>query len=258
MRCRIAILLCCCFGALPQSGQAQAVSADYLFHRGVVALSVFGGGIAFSDFRREAEWLGPDQPFEQRLSASTSVLGSAAVSAWLGRRVAVRVQGAWTPTRFELRSTETYTALGESNEDTAPTLSRLDVWMYDVDLLFRLPLSLGRVEPYAVAGLGAIEYRLRTGEEEVVPEPAEMAFNGDRQRRLAGVLGVGAVIPLERHRLLLNFELSSHIARTPISESAVPRAVPDPEAESRVDEVGYTSGVRLMIGLTVPLFTPGS
>lgn len=258
MRSRVAVLCCCCFAALPQEAHTQSsVSADYLFHRGVVALSVFGGGIAFSDFRREAEWLGPDQPFEQRLSASTSVLGSAAVTAWLGRHVALRVQGAWAPTRFELRSSETYTTLGESAEDEAPPLSRLHVWMYDLDMLFRLPLSLGRVEPYAVAGVGAIEYRLQTADDEVVPEPARMAFDGGRQRRFAGVLGLGAVIPLERHGLLLNFELSSHITRTPLSEDAVPGLVEDPEADSRVDEVGYTSGVRLMLGLTIPLFTPG-
>lgn len=257
MRCRIAILLCCCCSALPGATHAQDVSADYLFNRGVVALSAFGGGVAFSDFRREAAWLGPDQPFEQRLSASTSILGSGALSVWLGDHIAVRLQGAWAPTRFEQRSTETYTTMGEDSEDSAPALSRLDVWMYDADVLFRLPLSLGRVEPYAVAGVGAIEYRLRTADDEVVPEPAMMAFEGDRQRRIAGVLGLGALIPLERHRLLLNFELSSHIARTPISEAAVPGTVLDPEADSRVDEVGYTSGVRLMIGLTVPLFTPG-
>src|SRR5690606_31239009 len=184
-------------------------------------------------------------------------LGSAAVTAWLGRHVALRVQGAWAPTRFELRSSETYTTLGESAEDEAPPLSRLHVWMYDLDMLFRLPLSLGRVEPYAVAGVGAIEYRLQTAEDEVVPEPARMAFDGGRQRRFAGVLGLGAVIPLERHGLLLNFELSSHITRTPLSEDAAPGVVQAPEAGSRVVVVGYTRGVRLMLGLTIPLFTPG-
>jgi len=224
-------------------------SADHLFHRGVVALSLSGGGIAFSDFRREAAWLGSDQPFEQRLSAQTTILGSAAVSVWLGRRVAVRIQGAWAPTRFAVRSREALPLA-----DSTASLSGLDVWMYDLDVLFRLPLSVGRVEPYAMAGVGAIEYRLRTGKDEVVPEPAAIAFDGSRQRRLAGVLGLGAVIPLERHRMLLNFELSSHFARTPISEAVMPAVAADPEADARVDEVGYTSGVRLMIGLTLPLF----
>jgi len=252
VRWPVTILLCCSI-TLPAAAHAQVASADHLFQRGVVALSVAGGGIAFSDFRREAASLGPEEPFEQRLSAQTSILGSAALSVWLGRRVAVRVHGAWAPTRFDVRSTGALTVIA----DSTVSLSRLDVWMYDVDLLIRLPLSVGRVEPYAIAGAGAIEYRLRTGEDEVVPEPAALAFDGDRQRRLAGVLGLGAVIPLERHRLLLNFELSSHFARTPISEAAMPAVAADPEADARVDEVGYTSGVRLMLGLTLPLFGPG-
>ncbi len=252
---RAVFLLCLLAAAPPQAARAQ-VSADYVFQRGTVTLTLFGGGIAFTDFRREVAWLGPDQPFEQRLSAQTSVLGAGALTVWLGRRAALRVHASWTPSRFETRSTETYTMREEQEEQQAPALSRLDVWMYDADLLFRLPLSLGRVEPYGVVGAGAVDYRMRTADDEVVPPPAAEAFDGDHQCRFAGVLGLGALIPLERHRLLLNFELSSHITRTPLSEDIMPADAIDPEAGDRVDEVGYTSGVRLMVRLTVPLRTP--
>lgn len=255
MRTWTVILLCLLAAAAARPGHAQ-VSADYVFQRGTVTLSLFGGGVAFTDFRREVAWLGPDQPFEQRLSAQTSILGAGALTLWLGRRAALRVHASWTPSRFETRSTETYTMREEQDEEQAPTLSRLDIWMYDADLLFRLPLSLGRVEPYGVVGAGAVDYQLRTGEDEVVPVPAAAAFDGNHQRRFAGVLGLGALIPLERHRLLLNFELSSHIAKTPLSEGIMPLDAIDPEADARVDEVGYTSSVRLMLGLTIPLRVP--
>lgn len=253
-RLRLCILLLALVAALPQAARAQ-VSADYLFRPGVVTLSLFGGGIAFSDFRREAAPIDAEQRMEQRLSASTSVLAAGAVTYWFGRRWGVRVHASYAPSRLEVRMPETYSAREELREQNEPALSRLDVWMYDADVLFHIPLPIGRLEPYGIAGAGAVEYRLRTAHDEMVPEPVSLAFERGRQRRFAGVLGVGAVVPLERYRLLLNFELTNHITRTPLYEEALPElAAADPESEQRVDEVGYTSNARLIIGLTMPLF----
>lgn len=243
------------FVAAPSTAHAQSeVDADYLFAPGVVSVSLFGGGIAFSDFRREAEPIASNQPLERRLSARTSVLGAAAVTYWLSSRWGVRLHAAYAPSRFELKTADSGTPEEQQRADAAPPLSRVDVWMYDADVVFRIPLGLGRVEPYGILGGGAVDYRLRTAEGEMVPESVAIAFEGKRQRTLAGVIGLGAVVPLERYRLLLNFELTNHIGETPLNENALSTVAFDPESEQRVDSVGYTSNVRLMLGLTIPLF----
>ncbi len=252
---RYIVLVLILLASAPRPSAAQ-LSADYLFRPGVISLTVMGGGVAFSDFRRESEWIDTDQAFERRISASTSVLAAGAVTYWLGRRWGVRLHASYAPSRFEVRSAESYTMVEEQREQGEPSLSRLDVWMYDADVLFRLPLSVGRVQPYGLVGAGGVEYQLRTSDGEVVPEEVDLAFSGGRKRRFAGVVGVGALVPLERHRLLLNFELTNHVTRTPLYEDALPDLALDPESEHRIDEVGYTSSVRLMLGLTVPLRTP--
>lgn len=239
---------------VPGVASAQ-VDAERLFGPHVLSVSVFGGGIAFSDFRREAEPVAGDLPLERRLSASTSYLAAGSLTYWLNGRWGARLQASYAPSRFVVRR---YEAPAERTHalaaDDESAMSALDVWMYDVDLLFRLPLPLGRVEPYGIAGAGVVDYRLRTADDEVVPEAVTRAFGDDRQRRMAGVIGVGAVIPLERYRLLLNFEFTNHITETPLSESPLSAKMVDPESGDRVDEVGYTSNLRLMLGLTLPLF----
>ncbi|MGH7445798.1 MAG: hypothetical protein ACREKM_13020 [Longimicrobiales bacterium] len=238
----------------PRVAHAQA-DAEYLFAPGVVSLSLFGGGIAFSDFRREAEPIASDQPLERRLSARTSVLGAGALTYWLSSRWGIRLHASYAPSRFELKTADSGTLREDVRTDAAPPLSRVDVWMYDADVVFRIPLGVGRVEPYGILGAGAVDYRLRTAEGEMVPESVAIAFEGNRQRMLAGVIGLGALVPLERHRLLLNFELTNHLGQTPLNEDALSTVAFDPESEQRVDNVGYTSNVRLMLGLTIPLFS---
>lgn len=238
---------------LPGVASAQA-DAQRLFGPHMLSVSVFGGGIAFSDFRREAEPVAGDLPLERRLSASTSYLAAGSLTYWLNGRWGARLQASYSPSRFVLRRYEEPVESARAFTGDEGAMSALDVWMYDVDLLFRLPLSLGRVEPYGIAGGGVVDYRLRTADDEVVPEAVTRAFGDDRQRRVAGVIGIGAVIPLERYRLLLNFELTNHLTRTPLSESPLSAKHVDPESDDRVDEVGYTSNLRLMLGLTLPLF----
>lgn len=257
-RFRVLPLMLAGLAASPATSSAQGtaeqqVTAEHLFAPGVVSISVFGGAVAFSDFRREADPIGTDMPLERRISARTSLAASAAVSYWFNSRVGARLYAGFAPSRFVERSLETYQvaplAAGEE-----PRLSRVDVWMADADLLVRLPFSFGRVEPYAIIGAGAIDYRLRTADDETVPPEVEMAFDGRSERQLAGVLGIGAVVPLERHGLLLNFELGNHISRTPLYQKNTPeQLLADPESGERIDEVGYTMNLRLMLGLTIPL-----
>jgi hypothetical protein len=238
---------------LPSAAGAQDRS-ERLFRSNMLSVSVFGGGIAFSDFRRESAPIAGDEPLERRLSASTSFSAAGALTYWLNGRWGVRLHASYAPSRLELRRyAMPDDELRTRAADDLP-LSGLDVWMYDADVLFRLPLPLGRVQPYGIAGLGVVDYRLRTKDNEVVPESVTLAFHDRTQQQFAGVLGLGAIVALERHRLHLNFELTNHIARTPLSESPLSAERRDPESGDRVDEVGYTSNLRLMLGLAIPLF----
>ena len=249
---RALIIVVLAVTGLPAAAGAQA-SAEQFFRPHTLSVSLFGGGIAFSDFRRESAPVSGDVPLERRLSASTSYVAAGALTYWLNDRIGMRLHGSFSPSRLEVRRYGMPDAeLRTIAADDLP-LSGLDVWMYDADVLIRLPLPLGRVHPYGIAGVGALEYRLQTAEQEVVPEAVSRAFEDEHQRRIAGVIGVGAVVPLERYRLLLTFELANHIVRTPLSEAPLVAEARDPESDDRVDAVGYTSHLRLMLGLSLPL-----
>lgn len=250
---RILVLVVVAVSCLPASVHAQ-VSAERFFGPRALSISLFGGGIAFSDFRRESAPVSGDVPLERRLSASTSFIAAGTVTYWMNGRWGIRAHASYSPSRIEMRRYGMPDAERRTLAAEDVPLSGLDVWMYDADVLFRLRLPLGRVHPYGIAGVGALDYKLRTADGEVVPEAVSRAFQDEQQWRFAGVLGVGAVVPLERYRLLLNFELTNHIARTPLSESPLIADARDPESDDRLDEVGYTSNLRLMLGLTLPLY----
>ena len=78
------------------------------------------------------------------------------------------------------------------------------------------------------------------GKAEALPPEARADFASGARTRPAVVVGVGAVVPLQREGLLLTFELTNHIVRSPLTG-------PDGGAE------GTTSNVRLLVGLTLPL-----
>lgn len=250
---RALIILVVAVSGLPAAAGAQ-VDGERIFGPHTLSVSLFGGGIAFSDFRRESAPVAGDVPLERRLSASTSYIAAGALTYWLNDRLGMRLHTSYAPSRLEVRRYGRPDAEVRTIATDELPLSGLDVWMYDADLLIRLPLPLGRVQPYGIAGVGALEYRLRTADDEVVPEAVSRAFDDEHQRRIAGVVGIGAIVPLERYRLLLNFELTNHLARTPLSEAPLRAEARDPESDDRVDQVGYTSNLRLMLGLTLPLY----
>jgi hypothetical protein len=234
--------------ALPLHGQSVA---ERLFRRNVLTLGLGAGGAAFSDFQR-AQAVANGEVLDRRISAQTTVSFSGTVTYWIGRYWGVRAHGSYSPSRFVQRTPGE--AMGEEQALYAP----LGVFMVDGDVLFRAPIVFGRVAPYGLLGAGLVEYRADPGTDHPLPAEAEETFEGDRQGRFAAVMGVGAVIPLDRRPLHLTFELSNHVTRSPVGAPSTGRvgegAIIDPDGWRDDDDgSGLTSHVRLMIGVSLPI-----
>jgi hypothetical protein len=76
------------------------------------------------------------------------------------------------------------------------------------------------------------------------------------------MFGVGAAIPLQRGNLLMSFEITNHLAKTPLGDnsagevfdlSGVPMQLEADPQLSGENAVGMTSHLRLALGLTLPL-----
>jgi hypothetical protein len=247
----------------PASGRRP--TAEALFRPGSVAISLYGGGAAFSDFQRGvAQPVGELLFFRRRLSATTTAGAAAEVMTWIRPALGVRLNAAWFPTRFDVMYDSEGTeyirlnGLGQGRE-----WRRLNFWTADAAALIRPPFSLGRVAPYAIIGAGLATYQL-TNRGDLPPE-AVRAFAEGARTSWTVVAGLGAVVPLQRRGLLLSFALTDHIMRTPLNQepgSAIYEddglmiEVADP-AEAGSDGVSNTSQVRLMVGLTLPVRSVG-
>jgi hypothetical protein len=230
---------------------ASELQAERLLRRNVLTLGLSAGGAAFSDFQR-AQAVTREEVFDRRISAQTSVAFSATATYWISRYWGIRAHGSYAPTRFVLR-----TPTEEMGEEQA-LYSSLRVYMLDGDVVFRAPIVLGRVAPYGLVGAGTVIYRADPGTDDPLPAEVVQTFDGDRQRRFAGVMGVGAVIPLDRHSFHLTFELTNHVTRSPVEApqggSREEGVLIDPDGWGGDDDgAGLTSHVRLMIGVSLPI-----
>jgi hypothetical protein len=240
------------------------VSAEQWFQPGTWMLSAQLGGAAFSDFRRTEARPITEQPasggFERRVSARTSVSVGASAGYWIGSSWGVRAGASYVPSRFSVHSEEqALRRLGEP-DDVDLRYASLGIWMADATLVFRFPHSFGRVIPYGLAGIGIVHYRLRDDDE--LPPEAREPFADGAHSSPAGVVGLGAILPLQRNNLLLSFELTNHIARTPLDDSGrgeqfsvrgVPVQLADEPSTTATDGIGMASNLRLSIGLTLPV-----
>lgn len=235
------------------------VSPEHLFQKGNVAITITAGGAAFSPFQRAIEQ--PDTGalrFERRVSAGTTGAVGADVAWWLGRVVGVRAHASYMPSRFAVqhdRAGEDWMREQASGEQPR-SYARLSVWAADVSALIRPPLSFGRVAPYAIVGAGVVSYRPQSSRR--LPPEAEAAFTGGARTSPAGVVGVGAWVPLEKGDLLLSFAVTDHITRTPVESGEAGTWRDGPNRSSLYPDdtegrVRLTSNVRLMVGLTIPL-----
>ncbi|MGH7505152.1 MAG: hypothetical protein ACRELX_05860 [Longimicrobiales bacterium] len=252
----VALIAIVAAAGLPDPALAQ-LAPERLFKAGAVTFGVAGGGAAYTAFQRgQAHAAGRD--FDRRLSAQTSVALSATLTYWISGVFAVRAHGSYSPTRFVMSMPDEDAALFRAAEPDP--LASLGVLMADADVLLRAPVIFGRIAPYGIIGAGVVDYRADPGSSSPLPVEAREAFASGSQRRFAGVIGVGALVPLERHDFFLTFELTNHMTRSPVAHTATSptpsgaQTLVDADAWSNDEgEAGHTSAVRLMVGLTVPL-----
>jgi hypothetical protein len=256
-------------------GRTAAVrpSAEQWFRPGTWLLSAHVGGAAFTDFQRaqarpvpgaDVDRTGYAGDFERRISATTSVAFVAGATYWGGTSWGVRLAGAYVPTRFSVHTREqALRVLAADPESGEPRYASLGISMADVAIVFRFPHSLGRIVPYGVAGVGVVHYRVRGDED--LPAEARAGFADGGRTSPAAVFGLGAVLPLQRNNLLLSFELTNHLARTPLDDAGrgepfdvggVPMQLADDGPSADTDGIGMASNLRLSVGLTMPVRRP--
>jgi hypothetical protein len=248
------------------AAQQRRVSAEPWFERALM-LSAEIGGTAFSDFQRGLARPAPGSDldggelgdFRRRVSAHTTATMGASATWWVRGGWGLRVGAAYSPTRFTVWNEEAAARVLEAHADEQPTYARLHSWSVDASAAFRFPFVVGRVVPYGRVGGGLAGWRL--ADDAQLPPEAERSFAGGSRRGPAAVFGVGSAIPLQRYNLLLNFELTNHLSRTPLNETAagsrfhigdVPLDL-DSNPERGTDAVGSTNQFRLTVGITLPI-----
>ncbi|HSK18161.1 MAG TPA: hypothetical protein VK912_03420 [Longimicrobiales bacterium] len=258
-------LLCLCALVLPGDVYAQA-AGDPSFRAGTFMLTVEVGGAAFSDFERtQARPLDGGLElgdFARRVSARTAGSAGAWASYWIRDGLAVRAGISFVPSSFTVWNEDIARAAIESLRpaEADPTYASLSIWMASLSGVFRFPHSFGRVTPYGIVGAGLVRYH--ASEDAVIPPEARGRFASGNWQKGAGVVGIGAAIPLQRRSLLMSFELTNHISRSPLGDGSAGEMFElggvamqiDPDDVSSGDgDVGLTSHIRLALGLTLPL-----
>jgi hypothetical protein len=215
------------------------------------------GGTAFTDFQRgEARSGGRD--FDRRLSAQPTIAIAGTFTYWVSSGLGFRAHASYAPSRFVIEQPDEASA-AESVGTEARPLAPLTVLIADLSVIFRAPVAFGRVVPYGIAGAGVIDYRADPGQSSPLPAEAREAFANDNLRRFAGVLGVGAVIPLQQRDFFLTVELTDHFTRSPVADAAVgpfevaSDMVIDPDGHGSGDTAGLTNTFRVLVGVTIPL-----
>lgn len=189
-------------------------------------LTGFSGGAAHSALQRT---------LARRLAPATAAAFGAAAGYWVNPVWGVRLQAGFIPTRFEVTISPRQAAELSADSLALPIdrFSHLHIWSGDVQLAFRVPVTPGgRVAPYGFVGGGLIRYVAL--DNEPLPPEAVATFRGQRPTEASGVFGIGALVPMQRAGLLLNFELADRLVRTPV----------------RGAEVRLMSHVQLLVGFS--------
>lgn len=256
---RTVLVLLCLLSPAPVAAQGTAGRA---LERGTWLIAAELGGVAFTDFRRvrARAVMGSDGlPVERRVSASTTATVGARLAYWARASWGLRGGISYSPSSFRVmhdESAERVLAVQGSEEPN--DYASLAVWSSDVAVLFLFPHSFGRVTPYGVLGAGAVHYA-RGRDAELPPEAREQFAAGTRTQA-AAVFGIGATLPLQRHDLLLSFELTNHLSRSPLAGArahetfAVDGVSMEPAPGDEAQDANRVANqLRLVVSLTLPL-----
>jgi hypothetical protein len=198
------------------------------------------GGAANTDLQRvttrDATTVAP----LRRITADTSPAIAGAIGYWPSRHWGFRLHGSFAPTQLEVRDA------GDADDGQDGVLSEsAQLWTADLALMIRAPVTPGgRLVPYLLIGGGVIgfsadrpgQFAAETGQD----------VGGGSSIEPAGMIGVGAHVPLQRGGLALTFELTDHIFTTPIRDPVI-------GATATGDAVDVTNHFRLLTGLTLRL-----
>jgi len=218
-----------------QAAQAQRILDTRM---GGVALSGLIGGAANTDLQRIAGPEGAAAAPLRRITADTSPVLAGAVGIWPSQFWGFRIQGSFAPTRLEIREPREDGLVDESNL----VRSNARLWTADLSFMIRAPVTPGRrIVPYLIIGGGVIGFQADHVGAFAVATGHEL---DSRSVEPAGVIGLGAHVPLQRHNLALTFELTDHIFTTPIENSA---------SADIGEDVEVSNHVRLVTGLTLRL-----
>lgn len=238
---------------------AQRPAAEW-FTPGVWMITVQGGGAAFTDFERGQVTPLADQagavPIERRVSAGTATSLGGNVTRWVGAHYGLRAGLSWVPTAFVVRHQAAGAGAAARNDEAE--YSGLRIWMADAALVFRPPVTFGRVATYGLIGVSRIRYRPVEGG--TLPPEAGAAFARDGGSAWGGVFGIGAAVPLQRRDLLLTFELTNHVTRAPLAgaggDTVEVNGTPFRlQADDDMDagSARLSNHLRLMVGVTLPI-----
>lgn len=240
-------------GCLVCTMAGPGVAQQPTFERTGPSLAIYLGGAAYSDFQRrqsvvpDGGSISGEEAVERRLAAESSATFGAAASYWADRNWGLRLHLSYAPSRFEVKTdalSGDRPAIG-----TGPEAAGLGIWMYDADLLFGLPIRFRRFSPYVLLGGGAITYQVSQEESAVLPEEAAVDFEkGGSRTEVAGVVGIGALVPLRTPDLALSFELSDHIAGTPLRQLREEPAEGEAARDDASRTVKVTNNVRFVVG----------
>ena len=180
------------------------------------SLGIFGGAAAFSDMQRGSIRV-EDREMARRVGAETSTTMGAYLAFWPSPNWGLRAHGTYAPSRFEtiMNQGDAEVAGVPQTSAEGQRLAGLSIVSADLQFLFRLPTIKNRVMPYGILGAGIARYSVKSGEEPV-PDEAAGVFEDGEKVRPAGVLGLGAMLPMRNRSFRLHFELTNQLAATPL------------------------------------------
>lgn len=210
-----------------------------------VEIWLLSGGAAFTSLRNQEVRAIPIPDSEDSRSFERAITAASTLS--LTVMAAYRISEAWrlragfsfAPSYFTIRMEDRDREFLEA-AGYPPDVARyadLDIWLTEASALRRIGVGISAVQPYALAGIGAIRYQDRGSPEDSVPAGVRGSLApGDGTTRLAAVLGAGAEIRLQR-TLGLHFELSNHVT-TQFLRTGEPDAAQFDGVELLTDPVG--------------------
>lgn len=188
--------------------------------RVAITATVHAGGIAFTRFQNvtvEAP-AAPEPSYPASIAASTAASLGADLTVWFAPWLGARLHFVYAPSSFELRLAEEdrTEVLGEDADYQGLDYSDLSLFSMTVSAVLALPIASTHVAPYALFGAGgsilSADARGAQG--------LDSAFQGQGiSIRAIGVAGIGLKIPLEEAGISLSFELTDHVAISPIGSN---------------------------------------